>query len=75
MVLLHAPFWLLERAKINIEQSFCPYGVPNSANSFSVKILTVWPASQKNQVEAGREFMMSSPGACAAWVGKNYKGT
>lgn len=61
MVLLHAPFSLLERAKMNIEQSSCPYGVANSANSFSVRLLTVWPASQKNQVGAGGESVDVQP--------------
>lgn len=47
MIVLHLLFWLLKRAKINTEQSFFPYGVANNANSFSVRLLTMWPAPEK----------------------------
>lgn len=47
LVLLHVFFWLLERAKINIDRTkLYPYGAANSASSFSVRHLTMWPASQ-----------------------------
>lgn len=58
MVLMHAPFWLLERAKVNIDRTkFLSIWVADSASSFSVGLLTVWPACQENQVGTGREFV------------------